>query len=321
MRYLHYNRLVMATLLVVVLLVTFTCGSDKRVAVAKEKGAEEIAQKFGREVATLRELRRPMVNPVDLPLYTIHMDPELPSTWVFGCTAPPLPGGFFGPGSDPWSGSIACVGDPFDPKGVAPTADLVVRHEKIEWIPNPEKRYGPAEIPRKFTLRCEMVELSERGIEPITVTYDGGQRPEKWDVHIGLAKDHPGGGLIQITHINPDGNGGLADIEIAVKVAFKFTRGDRELVAVSDVEWLSETNHSFVRWLDPKMMKRVYVSPEMQGTFIPATSSIGGWSQMTAGKSCSRAVSHSFILPPREGEIKGAWGTIPDIWQFPERIE
>jgi hypothetical protein len=103
----------------------------------------------------------------------------------------------------------------------------------VEWIPNPEKRFGPAEIPQKFTLRCEMVQLSERGTEPITVTYDGGNRPEQWDVVVKLAKNHPGGGRIEITHINSDGNGGLADIEIAVKVAFQFSNGGKFLEAES----------------------------------------------------------------------------------------
>jgi hypothetical protein len=30
-----------------------------------------------------------------------------------------------------------------------------------------------------------------------------------------------------LTHINSDGNGGLADIEIAVKVAFQFSSGGK----------------------------------------------------------------------------------------------
>jgi hypothetical protein len=268
------------------------------------------------------ELRAPMVNPVDMPLYTIHMGPEFTSTWIFGfADSPPLPAGFFGPGSDPWSGPISCVGDPFDPTGDAPTADLVVRHETVKWIPNTEKRYGPAEIPRNFVLRCDMVKLSERGTEPITVTYDGGKNPEQWYVNVGMAKDHPGGGRIQITHINSDGNGGLADIEIAVKVAFKFTREGRELEAVSKVEWLSETNHSFARWLDAETMSQVHVSPEMNGNFIPATSNIDGRIQFKAGSSCNATVRHSFVLPPKEAEIKGAWGTFAAIKQFPVRFD
>ncbi len=271
------------------------------------------------KVPKTSNLRRPMEDPVDMPLYTIHMAPEFPSTWDFGRTSPPLPAGFFGPGSDPWSGSISCVGDPFDPEGVAPTADLIVRHEKIRWVRNKENRFGPPEIPAKYQLRCDMVELSEIGTEPATVTYDGGKRSEKWDVRIELAKRHPGGGLIYITHINQDGNGGFADIEIAVKVAFIFSRGGEEVVAESAVEWLSETNHSFVRWLSPQMAERFFISPESEGNFIPATGIIEGGNWVRVGKSCARSVTHSFILPPKRDEIQGAWGTFADIWQFPER--
>jgi hypothetical protein len=268
------------------------------------------------------ELRTPMVNPVDMPLYTINMGPEFVSTWVFGPSGgPAIPAEFFGSGSDPWIGSISCVGVPLDTRSVAPTADMVVRHERIEWIPNPEKRYGPAEIPKNFTLRCEMVKLSERGTEPITVTYGGGQRSEEWNVTVEISKNHPGGGRIEITHINADGNGGLADIELAVKVVFKFTRPGRDqLEAESDVEWLSETNHSFVRWLDQKSVNQVHISSESQGNFIPTAASVGGETIFKGACSKNATVSHSFVLPPQEAEIKGAWGTFDAIRQFPRRF-
>src|SRR5262249_50903996 len=139
----------------------------------------------------LADLRRPMVNARQMPLYTIHMEPELGSTWLIGSAgAPPIPAGFFGPDSDPWSGPISCVGIPLAPTGPAPTADLVVQHEALEWIPNPETRYGPREIPKQFSLRCQMAQLHERVIEPLTVTYAGGKRTERWDVEVTLAKDH-----------------------------------------------------------------------------------------------------------------------------------
>lgn len=266
------------------------------------------------------ELRRPMVDTVDMPLFTLHMEPELPSTWLFGLNSKSLPAGLFGHGSDPWSGGISCIGDPFDKKGKAPTADLIVRHERLKWVPNKETRFGAAEIPEKFQLRCQMVRLSEVGTQPITVTYDSGKRAEKWDVRVDLAKKHPGGGMIYITHINPDGNGGLCDIEICVKVAFIFSRKEEEIVVESGIEWLSETNHEFVRWIDPKLAEKFYIPEESNGSFIPTVASIGGRQEVVGKCSKNSRVAHSFMLPPRENELKGGvTGVFSDVWQFPER--
>ena len=227
--------------------------------------------------------------------------------------------GLFGPGSDPWSGSISCVGDPLNKTGEAPTADLVVRRERLRWVANDESRFGPPQVPEKYQLRCEMVALSEIGTEAITVTYDQGKRPEQWDVRVELAKRHPGGGMIYITHVNPDGNGGLADIEIAVKVAFIFSHDGEEVVAESRVEWLSETNHSFARWLDSKTTDRFYVPQYSVGSFIPAMAPVGGQTVTSAACSKNSAVAHSFILPPRRDELTDKWGTFRDVWQLPER--
>ena len=271
------------------------------------------------ELLKTAELRRPMKDTVDLPLYTIHMGPEFPSTWDFGWVSPPLPAGIFGSGSDPWSGSISCVGDPLDPKGAAPTADLVVRHEKIRWVRNKESRFGPPEVPESYQLRCQMVQLSELGTEPVTVTYNGGQRPEKWNVRVELAKRHPGGGMIYITHLHNDGNGGLVNVEIAVKVSFVFSRSGEEVVVDSGIEWLSETNLNFVRWAEPQMSERFFIPEESAGNFIPATANLGGRTQLRAACSKNRAVAHSFILAPVRSEVKGEWGTFGDVWQFPER--
>ncbi len=273
--------------------------------------------------ASLAELRRPMVNAREVPLYTIHMGPEFESTWKFGSNGTPaIPAAFFGEGSDPWVGNISCVGIPLDPNGPAPTSDLVVQHEALEWIPNPETRYGPREIPKNFKLRCQMVKLREQGTEPLTVTYDNGKRSEKWDVVVTLAKDHPGGGQIEITWVNADGNGGIADIEIAVKVDFTFTQqGTGKVVTLtSGIEWLSETNHYFTRWADTSTLEKFHIPASAQGTFIPASESRDGRVVMRAGASCNRSLTHSFTLAPTKDTIRGvAHGTLPQIKQFAPR--
>jgi len=269
------------------------------------------------------ELRRDMVNARDMPLYTLHMGSELQSTWLFGLNdSPPIPAGFFGAGSDPWSGGISCVGIPIDPNGPAPTSDLMVRHEAIEWIPNPEARYGPREIPRSFKLRCQMVKLHEKVVEPITVTFDDGARSEKWGVEVTLAKEHPGGGMIEITRLNADGNGGLADIEIAVKVDFIFRRvgDDKELTLTSPIEWLSETNHEWSRWADPLAMKAFNIPEAANGNFIPASRTVGGHFEAKGCNSKNARVQHSFTIAPSVETLQGSKaGTLSLLKQFEPR--
>ncbi|WP_458237209.1 hypothetical protein [Pseudomonas sp. P5_A2_2] len=285
--------------------------------IPSERALAQVQDKFS--------IRQALVNPMDVWLYTIHMPPEFPSTWLFGGREnPPIPADFFDIGSDPWVGEVSCVGIPLEPNGHSPTSDLVVRHDAAEWIANPTRLYGPREVPKNLRLRCDMKRLNERGVEPITVTY-GGKRPEEmWSVYVGMAKDHPGGGYIDITWINPNGNGGLCDIEIAVKVEFKFTRlpasgTPKEVVLKSDVEWLSETNHNFTRWADAAASRTFSISPGAHANFIPASRDLGGEMKAAAGKSCNSRVSHSFILAPKNAPQ--SWGRPEMIKQFSARRE
>lgn len=294
------------------------------------------------EARPTSRLRTKIENPITVPLYTIHMGAEFNSTWVFGAQGqPPIPAGFFGLGSDAWSGPISCVGEPYDPGSDTPTADMAVNHERLIWIPNPEKRYGPPEIPEKFQLRVDMVKLSEKVTKPITVTYNGGANSEQWDAKVQLGKDHPGGGIIDIVYVNSDSSGGLMDIEIAVKVDFVFKKQGTDTVRVltSGVEWLAETNAPFSRRISKELSEKYYVTPEMDGGFVPALQNVDGRVMAKACSSKNSSVIHSFVLPPTMREIVGdkaaealgaddrllqdlarrKWGTVSSLRSFPER--
>jgi hypothetical protein len=277
------------------------------------------------QAVSLAELRRPINRALQMWLYTIHMPPEFPSTWDFGFHgAPAIPAGFFGSGSDPWIGTIACVGIPLEPQGAVPTADLVVRHEALDWVPNPVSSYGPREIPNTFRIRCEMQQLSERGLEPVLVTYNSGQRQETWDVVVTISKEHPGGGLIDITWLSPTGNSGLCDIEIAVKVDFTFTLRTpggpgRQVGLASGIEWLSETNHPFARTADATISQRFLLSPGAQNNFLPAVRDLAGGQVEARACSKNATVSHSFSLAPRTQQPQP--GVIDTFKQIPIRRE
>jgi len=115
---------------------------------------------------------------------------------------PPLPADFFGPGSDPFEGQVALTGVPFvtnpaDPNGALFAAtDTIVRR----WDCTPDMLVGQDAV-----VDIEIVALSLRSVEPITVTYNGGQNPEQWDVRVCLSDavpQCPGTMIISRTHTN-----------------------------------------------------------------------------------------------------------------------
>ncbi len=144
----------------------------------------------------------------------------------FGSTeVPAIPADFFGPGSDPFTGSVAVQGVPTDTfgtfTGLSPTDTIVERKQDA----------GPPGFPD--TIDIEIVALSLRSVGPITVTYNGGQNPEPWDLDIDLP---PVGGqnLGSMTVRHEFAEGGTFDSTLPVKPLLTFTRQSDALQAVRD---------------------------------------------------------------------------------------
>ncbi len=95
-------------------------------------------------------------------------------------TVNPIPADFFGPGSDPFDGIIALQGSPLatlPPDTLGPT-DVII------------KRLEPVVLDEPTSVDAvpiQLIALSLVSTSPITVTYDGGQDPELWDVDICLS--------------------------------------------------------------------------------------------------------------------------------------
>jgi len=90
----------------------------------------------------------------------------------------PIPAGFFGLGSDPFTGRVELGGQPLPDLGgpTAPSvspADTIVRRTQAASLPGSGS---------EDTVPIEIVGLSLVGTGPILVTYDGGQSPELWSV-------------------------------------------------------------------------------------------------------------------------------------------
>ena len=120
-----------------------------------------------------------------------------------------IPPNFFGPGSDPFTGQVHFGGVPietFDGKGVGDTDTVVQR------LPAPPPA-PPGFVP------IELVGLSLQSVEPIVVTYNGGQSPEPWIVNVSLSPSLPSQGHIFIVE-SPN----LFNSQLEVIPLFNFTR-------------------------------------------------------------------------------------------------
>jgi len=98
-----------------------------------------------------------------------------------------IPADFFGPGSDPYDPPIDFVGDPLGPG----TIDTIIRRLEDAALPN----CGDSD-----TIAIEIVALSLTSTVPITVTFNGGQDPEEWDVQVDLSTEPQSTGSMTIRH-------------------------------------------------------------------------------------------------------------------------
>ncbi len=162
---------------------------------------------------------------------------ELCHQFDVGPASPPIPADFFGPGSDPFTGSVCLQGEPLGETqwGNFGEADTLVR-----------RTGGPLGTGDPFSLddlcppwnvesqvETEVVALSLTGIAPITVTYNGGQNPEEWNVTVDLSEVAPPTGTV--TAVKTHCNGGTYSSELHVQPRFTFARvADPGVVQVLD---------------------------------------------------------------------------------------
>ena len=153
--------------------------------------------------------------PVEDPVYDLWETPDGHNTFVdFGCgpSTPPLPADFFGPGSDPFDGIIALVGEPLATTGNLGPTDAII------------KRYRAADLadcPSQDEIELEIVALNLVSVEPITVTYDGGQNPEDWDITVCLSEFRDQlTGIMNINQVCQEGGTFNAYVPVVPKIIF-----------------------------------------------------------------------------------------------------
>ncbi len=130
----------------------------------------------------------------------------------FGGAGTPIPADFFGPGSDPFDGQVC-----FQGPGGFPGDTLVDR------LADADVTSGSA------TIDIQLVQLTLLSCQPITVTYNGGQDPEQWDVTVSLVNPQAIG---QMTIYKTVPEGGTFDSDLPVDPFFTFT-----LVGPPGTQW------------------------------------------------------------------------------------
>ncbi|MCP4593866.1 MAG: hypothetical protein GY842_24290 [bacterium] len=147
---------------------------------------------------------------------------------LFGTNgSPAIPADFFDPGSDPFTGVVCLRGTPLGstPFGDFGDADTLIRRQD-----DPFDRCALPSLVEQ-TVDIEIAALSLEGVDPITVTFNGGQDPELWDVPtVGLSEVHtdvntnndPPMGSLTVTKTHC--NGGTYTSVLHVQPRFTFTK-------------------------------------------------------------------------------------------------
>ena len=130
-----------------------------------------------------------------------------------------IPAGFFGPGSEPFSGTVAFGGVPLRGLG---DADTVVRRTEPAELPA---------VPGTDTVPVEILQLQLQSVQPIRVKVGAGT--ELWDVDVGLSPTRSVAGQMTITKTSE--LGGTFDSTLPVFPVFTFSRVSDGAVRTLDV--------------------------------------------------------------------------------------
>jgi hypothetical protein len=151
----------------------------------------------------------------------------------------PIPADFFAPGSDPFQGGVLLGGVPLDPQpagtspafllgGPAAGTVLNLNWQSTSPVDTVVQRLGDIVLPGtgdQDVIPIEIVQLNLVSVQPIIVTYNGGQDPEPWSVELVLPPVQPPGQMtVTRTHLD----GGTVQAILPVHAIFVFTRVDTD---------------------------------------------------------------------------------------------
>ncbi|MHC4695701.1 MAG: hypothetical protein ACYTFA_03045, partial [Planctomycetota bacterium] len=199
----------------------------------------------------------------------------------------PIPDDFFGQGSDPYVGQVDLEGDPIDLAATGDSSTVLQRPGDPVAVDDPPGTMGSVEI--------ELVALSLKSSAPITVTYNGGQNPEDWNLHVGLSTTPVVTGEVtgELTAEKMTDNGGTYDIMINVRPLLTFERVSDGLTVELDttVEGVGpyelHGNGHFVHT----------VSPHIDVYYDPSAQWVGGIEETVDGDPGSQVAEDTSLEP------------------------
>ena len=162
--------------------------------------------------------------------YVFH---DRPGEVSFADTATndPIPADFFGPGSDPFTGTVYFTGSPVlndsdEPLYPDSSVQMVVRRRFHGFIPTSNSgTSGSPEPPVSSLISTSLVSMSLASTAPITVTYGAGS-PETWDVSAEASDTQWINGDIGITATRVHADGGTYEALTSASLLFTFTNTD-----------------------------------------------------------------------------------------------
>jgi hypothetical protein len=230
----------------------------------------------------------------------------------------PIPADFFDPGSDPFTGTVNLLGQPFPQ---IPPADTIV-----ERLQTANVTCGTSD-----TIDIELVALSLTSVQPITVTFNGGSTPEMWDVQVCVSSAVPSTGTMTINHECPEG--GTFSSVLSVVPKFVFTRlSDGALRVLDPGDTKRFTADGF--WVHDPMGLPVLTSPGVQvdgdcdgalDAVLPGTSNFFAGIQQLPCNSCTPMTElpakiltpTPHVAPNSEHGVEIAQGVPPGVPAIP----
>ena len=177
-----------------------------------------------------------------------------------GGLLPPIPADFFGPGSNPFVGNVLLTGVPIGGVGPLAGADTVVERLETAELPEP--------YPSSDTIPIEVVELSLASIDPITVTFDGGQDPKQFDVFVEESPNAASLGEMTITQDQANLDQGTFVSEMCIFALVTFTEVGNpanqfvlDLAVLGDSVGVNNLNAP-AGWNDPTGLGGRFVIPD-----------------------------------------------------------
>jgi hypothetical protein len=140
-----------------------------------------------------------------------------------GGTIPTIPADFFGPGSDPFTGTVHLQGVPVDP--ATSNADTIIR------------RHGEAYLPFESsvdTIPIELVALNLVSVSPITVTFNQ-NLSVLYDVSVTLEPSFPAFGSMAIQRDSVGGGTFFTTLQVLPRITFAEVGGGPPTPALPDV--------------------------------------------------------------------------------------